>query len=117
MKNKSLIILIALSFLCSIKPTYAITVKEYELVKKADLDWTEDYINAVGVGIFWSNAMLWEQEKQRLYCSPSKLSLNAGNYIRILEEEIQNGGYTKESPVEMILLFGLIRTFPCSEDK
>ena len=103
MKNKSLIILIALSFLCSIKPTYAITVKEYELVKKADLDWTEDYINAVGVGIFWSNAMLWEQEKQRLYCSPSKLSLN--------------GGYTKESPVEMILLFGLIRTFPCSEDK
>jgi hypothetical protein len=60
----------------------------------------------------------------KLFCPPAKLILELDNYISILNEEIkrrlaQAGGDSSEikkvmqTPIEVLLLFGLEKTFPC----
>ena len=123
MKHKSLIILIVLLLLCFIKPTHAMSLKGYEMAKKDDPDITKLYIFGVGEGFSWSCTVLEAEGKQLFFCQPDHLVLNANNYVEILEREIQrqreSGNLNEDASVgvELILFFGLVRTFPCSEDK
>ncbi len=118
MNYKCLILLVILLSFCFVTPTYAYTIREYEEFKKRvpNSDYIKTYMNGVGTGFFWSNTMLSFKGKQPLYCQSGNLVLNANSYIRILEDEILKGNYTKDILIENILLNGLIRTFPCLPD-
>tara|TARA_B100001971_G_C17698343_1_gene290448 strand:- start:115 stop:366 length:252 start_codon:yes stop_codon:yes gene_type:complete len=77
---------------------------------------------SVGAVLCWNKKV-----NNPFFCPPDHLALNANNYVEILEREIQRqreggifgeGGISKEdASVELILFYGLVRTFPCSEDK
>jgi len=92
-----------------------VTMRDYDEVKESK--WFKSYIYGVGVGYRCANADLVVRNHPMLYCSPKKLALDASNYIDILNREIQNSinKYTINMPVELILLEGLQKTFPCSK--
>jgi hypothetical protein len=90
-----------------------LTVKAYDGIKKDEI--VKVHINGVGRGYAWANAQLILANQQPLYCQPDKLALDIANYIGIIDREIKDteNKYTLDTPVELILLRGLQKTFPC----
>lgn len=93
-----------------------VTLKTYKSTK--DTETFKSYIAGVGNGFGWANTFLGTKGEPPLYCQPNKLSMTAENYLQILQKFIQeNKELTdKLGPdcfVEMLLLQGLIETFPC----
>lgn len=71
------------------------------------------YISGVGSGYKWSNAFLMQEGKQPHFCVQKGLALNPKNYITIFEQELKEKKHAAEEFVEIILMLGLQRTFPC----
>jgi hypothetical protein len=74
-------------------------------------------MHGIGRGLFWANAEADDSFKKKLYCAPQKLALGLDNYLRIVDDEIDRVVYTPDMPVELVLLKGLQRVFPCPWDK
>lgn len=108
-----LIIICLITIIAAIPSQAEVTMRDYDKVK--DSKWFKDYIYGVGIGYKHANVELWFIGQPKLYCEPKKLVLGASNYIDILEREIQSSinKYTLKTPVELILLQGLKKTFPC----
>jgi hypothetical protein len=91
-------------------------VHDYEQVKHNQRFKT--YIDGVGTGCSVANVALVKRKQPELYCPPANRELKAEHYLQILEEEFQRNQetYTKvDAPVEIILLKGLQKTFPCGK--
>lgn len=92
-----------------------VNIKEYDRVKNAE--WFRTYLGGVGVGISWANTASGMRKGKPLYCAPSNLPLNQENYLEIAAREIEvakgTGKLDPDTPVELLLLHGLQRTFPC----
>lgn len=96
-----------------------ISVGNYEKLSLSQKESLKDYITGVGVGISWANTEL--KETQKLYCPPGNLALDTVNYTWILDEQIKytkklfsgSGKDYQQYHIEMFLVKGLIRTFPC----
>lgn len=71
------------------------------------------YITGVASGYSWYNTYLEHDGKELLFCVPSELGLNPQNYMNIFEGELKEQNYKPDSYVEIILMQGLKRTFPC----
>jgi hypothetical protein len=89
-----------------------ISVKDYHDYKDQEL--FKIYISGVGEGFLMMNSYLRSYEKPPIYCQPGKLVMNADNYINIIESEIKRGA-KQDSIIELLLLYGLIKTFPCGK--
>jgi len=97
-----------------------ITVAMYEEVSKAHDPKLDKIImmnlTGLGQGIEWYNTMA---KDSKLYCTPSQLTLGVSNYEDILNRQIKglrmvDPDYDTDSlPLGLVLLQGLIRTFPC----
>ena len=78
-----------------------------------------DYVTGVGRGIFWANVMLGVQKKERLFCMPTKLSLDEGIIQSLLDQEIRapskGTAYKNDTPIELIMTSAFIRRFPCDK--
>jgi hypothetical protein len=102
-------------------------VKEYQALKEssdpAQKALLEEYINGVGQGISWANSYLHSTNRQRLYCAPENLALNADNYEDMLDRHIAKLAKTVTqekldgSFIGLVLLRALIETFPCKVQK
>jgi len=90
-----------------------ISYSEYKNIKNKQ--YFKDYIGAVGIGYGWSNTFNKGIHQTELYCSPSNLALETSNYLSILRKEIEKESYKEDASIEMILMFGLIKTFPCKK--
>lgn len=94
-----------------------ITVKEFEQVKDEEI--CKSYIHGVGVGYTIANVESKRSKQKPLYCPPPKLAVTQDNHLRILadtiKEERQKGEDIEDKPVELILLRGLQKTFPCEK--
>lgn len=110
----------------------ALTVKQYEdtikIKDKETQTMIKMYISGLGQGYYWANLLSKRDLKDALFCPPEEMALNFENYKNILEEEIKKTrkmilssgkkeGFKslEETPIGMILLFGLKDTFPCSK--
>ncbi|MGA2958098.1 MAG: hypothetical protein ABSF48_20525 [Thermodesulfobacteriota bacterium] len=76
------------------------------------------YIKGVGFGLVVANTYMLIENKERLFCQPMNLVLETENFIRILDDEIarqelQDFKKTQETSIELLLVRGLIHTFPC----
>jgi len=78
------------------------------------------YISGAEAGFGWANTLLESKEQKPLFCQPRKLSLNIQTTKDIIKEKVKNLlklGLTQEEidkyPVPLILIKGLIDTFPC----
>jgi len=92
-----------------------IEVKDYPHAKSSE--WFKTYILGVGNGISWANS---RPNRASLYCPPGVLKLDADEYIAILDRQILDeskkpDGLRDNTPVELLLLRGLSRTFPCKQ--
>lgn len=90
-----------------------VSIEDYQ--KNKDSDYIKAYLAGVGIGASYSNAFSKRFNKIPLYCQPEKLSLGSANYIQIMETEIENESafYKPDIPIEVALVAGLIKTFPC----
>lgn len=75
------------------------------------------FINGVGSGLLAANAMVKHRKQPPLFCPPDKLGLGIANYMSIIDGEIQDNKsiYTLDTPIQLILLKGLQRVFPCDK--
>lgn len=93
------------------------SVKTYN--KSKEIDIMRWFIDGLGRGFFVANVYVRMETKARLFCVPENLALEIENYIRILDDEIkrreESQGFEKvqEDPIDLLLLEGLKRTFPC----
>jgi hypothetical protein len=95
-----------------------ISYKSYKAAKAGGgVQWNfmRIYFNGAGNAYGYSNARLQVENKPPFYCVPPALALTAENYIDILETEIANWKppLKDDALLDPMLLFGLIRTFPC----
>jgi hypothetical protein len=94
------------------------TVKNYKAAIKDETlkVIAENHINGIGIGIVWTNNYVTHRKQKPLFCEPDKLSLNGANYIAILDDQIEKLKTLSDlddKSVAMLLLYGLIETFPC----
>ena len=73
------------------------------------------YINGIGSGIMWSNAMLEFDGRKKLFCKPDKEIFDFGSwYFEIFAEEfLKNPKKYQDMPPAVPLLRGIILSFPC----
>lgn len=74
---------------------------------------TEDFLAGVGAGFGYANSRLGMKGQPLLFCQPSSLTLNAQNYIDLIESMARQYDFKQNQPVEVILLIGLEKEFPC----
>ncbi len=96
----------------------AMGVSYYQSLKEKDREALEFYMEGVSQGLLWSQALSSIRHEVKVYCQPEGLSLNVENYIDVVDKTIEfysEEGKPVESdtPIEMLLMFGLERTFPC----
>jgi hypothetical protein len=60
------------------------------------------------------NSYLESNKQLSILCIPAKLGMDHHIYMNIIEAEIK-GGAKQDIPVELLLLHGLIKTFPCGK--
>ena len=76
----------------------ALSVSDYELLKKEDLASLKIHINGVGSGFGWSNIIVEKKLKEKLYCPPQKKSLTAENFMAVIDVELSSGRYEEDEP-------------------
>ncbi len=98
----------------------AFNVKTYKELTKTSVVYVEFYVRGIGEAYGWSSIQLGDKA---YYCPPKKLSLNAQNYMSIIDREIEvleNDSSSKnpsEIPIPLVLFSGLNKSFPCSKQK
>jgi hypothetical protein len=122
----------------------SVTVRQYQK-EKSDTDssfavFNQIYIRGLGEGMENANRLMFfhvqgelhlpakQLNATRLFCPPPMLVLQDENYISILETEIkhrldqaaQDAEKVKrvmETPIDVVLMDGLRKTFPCTPEK
>lgn len=112
---KKICIAIIVLFMSATGASAELSLGEYGQIRgdEAKMDIIRTYINGVGVGIGWADTYMSENAGSHIFCQPEDLSLNAHNMVDILDREIKRFEYNGNIPIELILLLGLIQTFPC----
>jgi len=83
----------------------------------------EAYVTGAELALEAANAELRARHQPPLFCTPEKLALNANNYRSIIEAQtrkaskIVSAGQAEAFPVYIVLMRGLIDTFPCPTGK
>jgi hypothetical protein len=119
MKGFRIAVIFLLMFSTFIKA--GITISEYETnYKGKDIDFFNTYLIGLKEGINILNEYNNLYNLQITYCQPRQLSLNWKNCKLIIDEQIElqktNLNYDPDVlTVSAVLLYGLIRTFPCED--
>jgi hypothetical protein len=91
------------------------SVRHYEYFKANGGDAFTLYLKGLENGFGVANAFLTIESKRPLYCQPGKLVLTHDNVARILDAEMKVTRRDLDTPLSMVVLDGLRRTFPCKE--
>jgi len=119
MKRRMLVVgIVLLWMLVSIVPLGADpTVKDY--VRYKETQTFAIYITGVGDGFLWANAELITRKQKPLYCQPGKLTLQADNYLEILDRKMKDHEFVEHIPsyfpLARVLLEALQETFLCDK--
>jgi len=93
-----------------------IQVKDYPDAKSSS--WFKTYIRGVGVGI--RLASIPRGHPLAMYCPPGTFTPDADEYIAILDRQILDEtrkpeGLKDDTAIELLLLRGLFRKYPCNK--
>lgn len=75
------------------------------------------HIGGVAEGYEWANAFLQDEKKPPLFCAPQNFSLNADNYIKLVDDELTKNRRLYSDlglPIGAILLRALKEKLPCA---
>ena len=101
----------------------SITVSDYLKFVHSDSKEMKQHMNIVLIhieqGFATANVELEYTKKDKIYCQPVKLNLNAANLTKFLNDEIKfikkNGHNIDDFPIAMILMRHLKKQFPCKQ--
>ena len=90
-----------------------VNFKEYKTINKT-VEF-KLYLKGVGEGLEWANEELAARGSKALYCKPQKEVVDLEQYSEILNREVTENAreLIDDMPVGLILLNGLIKSFPC----
>jgi len=84
----------------------------------------KSYVSGLGNGMVYANEFSQRNKQaQPLFCAPSKLTLTGDNFVNLLDAQIKlseerNGKEpTMNVPIGLLLLEGLVDTFPCEKKR
>ncbi|WP_257834917.1 hypothetical protein [Burkholderia glumae] len=95
------------------------TVAEFRKAKRAAETYPatanslKAYVGGLGQGMFWANIALEAQGEKKLFCPPRKLALSFDNYSSVLDREVAKPATRDTDDIGLLLLQGLVDTFPC----
>lgn len=75
---------------------------------------TAIYIAGVAAGYIWANSQIAQSKGRPLYCQPQPIRTDL-DYREIIDDEIGQPYVMKDYPIELLLLAGLARKFPCPD--
>jgi hypothetical protein len=83
------------------------------------IDLMKAHIAGLGTGIEWALVQVIAEKGPKLYCAPERIGLDLNNYLQIIDVEIKDKqtlmpqAKLDGSPIGLVLVQGLIHTFPC----
>ena len=80
-----------------------------------DDDTHQAYIEGLGRGIFWTSALLVSRTGLSLFCLPGEASLSADDILMILDQQLEQGEYPDDAPIELAMVHGFMNAFPCQQ--
>jgi len=102
---------------CMYSGAFAMSVGDY--VRQRDSDnvatfrQTKIYLTGVGAGYIWANDVLSQNKAHLLYCQPPPIKADI-DFSKIVDDEIGQPYVTNDYPIELLLLAGLKRLYPCN---
>ena len=94
-----------------------IDVSKYPLFMKQFGPDFKHYLVGVGRGVFWAN-MLLTSGGRPIFCMPSRLHLDEGLILSLIDQEIRDPPSGKtwagDTSVELIMVYAFIDRFPCN---
>ena len=76
-----------------------------------DMDILNLWIDGMVDGIQATNLVLEMKKMKKLYCKPK---LTRDTAYQIIDHKIQSRKYRKDTPVNILFLFGLMEEYPCN---
>lgn len=110
---------LVLGFSLAAEPcTAEVRLRDYEQVRATER--FRSYLHGVGIGYLWANSTFYLDSGRRLFCLPDHVRLDASGFLDILDRQIRSDAATgvlnePDTAVELLLLQGLRREFPCQE--
>jgi hypothetical protein len=110
---------IALAFsLAASSVSAEMTVRQYladrDAASKAAFDrLVKPYLTGVGEGLMWANAQLKAQKSAPFFCDPDEVTLTTDEYLSVVDGETKQPYVEPDYPIELLLLKGLQRKYPC----
>jgi len=94
------------------------TVRQYiadrDAVNKSAFDrLAKPYLTGVGEGLMWANAQLKAQKSTPFFCDADEVTLTTADYLKIIDDESKESYVQPEYPIELLVLKGLQKKFPC----
>lgn len=119
MLSSIVVFIISLYLLISSNPAIAaMTLETYEQkYKSKDDSYVKLYLSGVGSGYEYMNLYLLVNKMPPVYCAPDNLPLTGDNYLNILDKTIEQSRkqISPNVKIELLLLQGLMKTFPCKK--
>jgi hypothetical protein len=89
-------------------------VEDYQHNKKDKF--TQQYLLGVGRGIEWTNSYVKVKNNGKtILCQPEKYILNLIDFQNIIDSELAQTQSKPNDPIELILLNGMIKKYPCNK--
>jgi len=115
--NKALSIALLL-LVASPSASADMTVRQYvadrDAANKSAFDrLVKPYLTGVGEGLMWANAQLKAQKSMPFFCDPDEVNLTSADYLKVVDEETRQSYVQPEYPIELLVLRGLQKKFPC----
>jgi hypothetical protein len=113
---RRLVIALMLIGVASSANAATIPLKGYKSPKNADEKaFMQMYLDGVREGIVELNVVMRAEGRQPLFCLPGKLALTVEQAEDIMMRQAQKMTDSDTSPIGLLLIEGLMDTFPCDE--
>jgi len=95
------------------------TVRQYiadrDATSKSAFDrLVKPYLTGVGEGLMWANAQLKADKGEPFFCDPDEATLTTADYLQVVDGEAKQPYVEPDYPIELLLLKGLQRKYPCN---
>jgi len=108
MKKTILLLIISFATLW-VNQASALSLENFDSLRKEDPEQLMYYLAGVRDGVTWTNTIT----SNPIYCPSKNTSFDIQEVIKIIDATVKTNNTNRDSPVEMLLIFGLQELYPC----
>lgn len=94
--------------------TRELTLRHYEFWRASEGPYFAFTIKVMQESFLYANASLVVDGKSPIYCQPGRLTLTGDASLEVLDKETKITNRSLDTPLFVVFLDGLRRTFPCA---